>query len=456
VFVEQPFPPPTIGTVAGNDVVSAAERNAGITIGGTVNAAAPGVTVTWGTFSGPAAVVGGNWSINLAPGQVPGDGNTTVVAAITGSPDIASSRAVRIDTTAPPPPAIGAVEGDDRVSLAERQDGVRISGTAEAGATVNVDWNGNGKVTTANGAGAWSVDYGAGEVPQVAAGGGNTTITARATDGVGNAGASVQRAVFVEQPFPAPSIAPVAGDDVVNGAERSAGVVLSGTVQPGVTAVEVGWGGFSGQAAVAGSSWSIAVPSAQVPADGATTVIATIAGVGGGASQTRAVAVDTTGPATAIAPVTGDDLISFLERGSGFTISGTSEPNASVTVSLGGRAQTVIANAAGAWETGLYGGLDLPPLGGPAQVTATATDRFGNQGPPQARTIQVESTPFAISLQALLDTGDQPGSPAQEAASAATAATAVAAAPGEALASLSTNPLDDPLLAIGNPIPHLG
>jgi len=454
--VEQPFAPPTIGTVAGDNVVSAAERNAGITFGGTVNAAAPGVTVTWGAFSGAAAVVGGNWSINVAPGQVPADGNTTIVAAITGSPDIASSRAVRIDTTAPPVPAIGAVEGDDRVSLAERQDGVRISGTAEAGATVNVDWNGNGKVTTANGTGAWSVNYGASEVPQAPAGGGNTTVTARATDAVGNAGPTVLHAVFVEQPFPAPSIALVAGDDVVSGAERSAGVVLSGTVQPGVSAVAVGWGGFSGQAAVTGSNWSIAVPAAQVPADGATTVIATIAGVGGGASQSRPVIVDTTGPATAIAPVTGDDLISFIERGSGFTISGTSEPNASVTVSLGGRAQTVIANAAGAWETGLYGGLDLPPLGGPAQVTATATDRFGNQGPPQARVIQVESTPVAISLQALLDPGDEHGSFAQGAAGAATAAPAATPAFGDPLAALATDPLLDPLLAIGNPVPHLG
>jgi hypothetical protein len=189
-----------------------------------------------------------------------------------------------------------------------------------------------------------------------------------------------------------------------------------------------------------------------VPGDGATNVVATIAGVGGGASASRAVTVDTVGPATAIAPVTGDDVITLFERG-GFTISGTTEANATVAVTLGGRVDNVTANGAGAWQSGLFGGLDLPVLGGAVQVTATATDRFGNPGAPQVRVIQVEGIPIGIASEPLspaelLSAGDAaiPGAGAGSADAVTSAAS---------LASSSINPLADPLLAIHDPLHHL-
>jgi hypothetical protein len=449
VFVEQPFPPPTIGPVGGNDVVNAAERAGGITLSGTAHPAAPRVLVTWGAFSGAANVSNGNWQINVPEGSVPGDGQTAVNASIEGAPGASASRPVRIDTTPPGPPAIDAIEGDNRVTVVERADGVNISGTAEAGASVSVDWNGNGKVATANDAGVWSVAYSAAEIPP----GGDTTVTARATDSDGNQGGQTVRAVVVDPPFPAPTIADVELDNVVSAAERDDGVVLSGTVQPGVTAVNVAWGGFSGAADVAGANWSIMVPAGQVPGDGATTVVATIAGPGGGASQGKPVTVDTTGPATAIAAVTGDDVISVLES-TGFTVSGTTEANATVVVTLGIRSQVVTANAAGAWETGLYGAFDLPVGGGEVSVTATATDPYGNQGPPQIRTLQVQSPLLGLTPQELLssDDGFDPFLPIIASASASDSAVAFTepSAPGP------IDPLGDPLIAIDNPIPHLG
>jgi len=113
---------------------------------------------------------------------------------------------------------------------------------------------------------------------------------------------------------------------------------------------------------------------------------------------------------------------------------------------------TVTADGAGAWQSGLFGGLDLPPLGGTVQVTATATDRFGNPGTPQVRPIQVEGIPLAVTPEALsatelLSAGD---APVGGAASIGTDASVGPPAPSP------IQPFSDPLLAIHNPLPHLG
>lgn len=407
VFVQQPFPPPIITTVAGNDVVSLAERNAGVTLSGSAHPDAPGITVTWGGFSRSVGVANGSWRVDVAPGQVPGDGASTVVASITGSPQIAASRQVSIDTTAPAAPAIGAVEGDNAVSVAERADGVVIAGTAEAGARVSVSWNGLDKTATANGGGAWLVDYGTGEVPTVGTGGGNTLVTATATDGVGNTSPVAQRAVFVAQPFSAPTVNVVEGNDVVNLAERANGVPLSGTVQAGAPGVNVTWGGFSGAALVSGTSWSVDVPAGQVPADGVTTVTATITGAGGGAAATRAVTVDTVAPAAPVVnPVTtiGPDSISLLEELVGVSVSGTAEANSIVIVQLGIESRVVTAGANGAWTTDTPAGRFTEaeiPASTPLPLLVTATDAANNSSTATQRSIVVEvaiELPLSLSL----------------------------------------------------------
>ena len=53
-------------------------------------------------------------------------------------------RDVFVDRTAPPAPTVNPIEGDNRVSFLERQNGVQISGAAEPDADVRVNWNGAG------------------------------------------------------------------------------------------------------------------------------------------------------------------------------------------------------------------------------------------------------------------------------------------------------------------------
>jgi hypothetical protein len=82
-----------------------------------------------------------------------------------------------VDRVGPAAPFVNPVEGDDNVSTAERQNGVRITGTAERGAGVRVIWNGDERTATAED-GAWSVDYTADRVPT----GPSTQLRVIATD----------------------------------------------------------------------------------------------------------------------------------------------------------------------------------------------------------------------------------------------------------------------------------
>jgi hypothetical protein len=181
----------------------------------------------------------------------------------------------------------------------------------------------------------------------------------------------------------------IEGNDIVSLAERSDGVLLTGTVQPGASGIAVSWGGFSGAAAVSGGAWSIAVAAGQVPADGVTTVTATLTGSGGGAAESRQVVVDTTAPAAPIvAPIAGDDSISWLERAAGVEIRGTTEPGTSVSVALGAEAK--VAQVSGsAWSVS-FTAAEIAPGPGLAALSVSAYDAANNPSAATTRTITLE------------------------------------------------------------------
>src|SRR5690606_26466647 len=72
---------PTIGVVAVNDFVDTDEGAAGIAITGGGAESGGTVRVTWGGVTRTGVVDGaGNWSVNFAPGEIPGDGTYNISA----------------------------------------------------------------------------------------------------------------------------------------------------------------------------------------------------------------------------------------------------------------------------------------------------------------------------------------------------------------------------------------
>ena len=200
---------PVISAVATDNVVNATEKAAGVAVSGTAEAGAS-VLVSWGDASHTVTATNGAWTTTFSSSEVPADASTVISAVASDTAGNAASsaatRAVTVDTVSATP-VINAVSTDNTVNAAEKSDGVAVSGTAEAGASVAVTWGTASKTVTAGTGGVWTTSFSSSEVPSTSA-----TMSAVASDTAGNA-ASVAgtRAVVVDTA--APTIASLSPTD---------------------------------------------------------------------------------------------------------------------------------------------------------------------------------------------------------------------------------------------------
>ncbi|EJM8827796.1 Ig-like domain-containing protein [Pseudomonas aeruginosa] len=233
-------------------------------------------------------------------------------------------------------------------------DGSSISGQAEAGASVGIDTNGDGKpdltvIADANG------NFTAPLNPPLTNG---ETVTVIVTDPAGNSSTPVT----AEAPdFPdAPQV------------NASNGSVLSGTAEAGVTIVITdGNGNPIGQTSTdANGNWSF-TPGSQLPDGTVVNVVARDAA--GNSSPATSITVDGVAPSAPVA-----------EPSNGSELSGTAEPGSSVTLTDGNGnpiGQTT-ADANGNWSF-----TPSTPLPDGTVVNVVARDAAGNSSPPASVTV---------------------------------------------------------------------
>jgi len=108
----------------------------------------------------------------------------------------ASAGSQSVDTAAPAAPIVNLVALDDEVSKDEKSAGVDISGTAETGTEVRIDFSGEARVVLADQVtGQWSYGFSANDFSLM--GEGTETLTVTATDEAGNiSDASVKNIVI--------------------------------------------------------------------------------------------------------------------------------------------------------------------------------------------------------------------------------------------------------------------
>ncbi|OTJ63046.1 Ig-like domain repeat protein, partial [Pseudomonas aeruginosa] len=233
-------------------------------------------------------------------------------------------------------------------------DGSSISGQAEAGASVGIDTNGDGKpdltvIADANG------NFTAPLNPPLTNG---APLTVLVTTPAGNSSTPGPAAA------PEPPRAPTSN--------ASNGSVLSGTAEAGVTIVITdGNGNPIGQtSADANGNWSF-TPGSQLPDGTVVNVVARDAA--GNSSPATSITVDGVAPG---APV--------VEPGNGSELSGTAEPGSSVTLTDGNGnpiGQTT-ADANGNWSF-----TPSTPLPDGTVVNVVARDPAGNSRPPASVTV---------------------------------------------------------------------
>ncbi|MGV8500139.1 Ig-like domain-containing protein [Pseudomonas aeruginosa] len=335
----------------------------GSVIAGTAEAGATVIlTDGGGNPIGQATADGsGNWtftpSIPLA--------NGTVINAVAQDPagNTSGPASVTVDAIAPPAPVINP------------SNGVVISGTAEAGATVILTDGGGNPIgqATADGSGNWSFTPG---TPLT----NGTVINAVAQDAAGNTSGPVSTTVDAVAPA-TPVIDP------------SNGVELSGTAEPGVRVILTdGNGNPIGQTLADGSgNWSF-TPS--TPLANGTVVNAVAQDPAGNTSGPASTTVDTVAPATPV-----------INASNGSVITGTAEVGAKVilTDGNGNPIGETTADGSGNWTF-----TPGTPLANGTVINAVAEDAAGNASGPASTTVDsvAPSAPLlSISADGALLTG---------------------------------------------------
>ncbi|WP_121377977.1 Ig-like domain-containing protein [Pseudomonas aeruginosa] len=314
----------------------------GTEISGTAEAGATVIlTDGGGNPIGQATADGsGNWTFTPSTPLA----NGTVINAVAQDPagNTSGPASVTVDAIAPPAPVI------------DPSNGVVISGTAEAGATVILtDGNGNpiGQVT-ADGSGNWSFTPGT----PLANG---TVVNALAQDAAGNNSSPTSATVD--------SLAPAA--PVI---DPSNGSVIAGTAEAGATVILTdGNGNPIGQVTADGSgNWSF---TPGTPLANGTVVNAVAQDAAGNTSGPASTTVDSVAPA---APV--------IDPSNGSVIAGTAEAGATVILTDGGGNPIGQATADGSGNWTFTPGT---PLANGTVINAVAQDPAGNTSGPASTTV---------------------------------------------------------------------
>jgi len=366
----------------------------------------PGSTVTVTTSDGQVlgtadVALDGNWSFDSV--ELP-EGTYTITAtqedaAGNVSPE-SNSVIFTIDTTAPEPPVITDVDGDDATDgeTLTNNPTPPISGTAEPGTTVDVTiTNPDGTETVyedvpvtdddGDGVGEWTV------TPDQPLQEGDSEVTVTATDDAGNTSEpSAPVVITLDTTAPDAPVIETPADGSTIGDNTP---TISGTADPGTT-VDVTVTDADGVEHTytdvpvdAGGNWTVTVPDGDALADGPATVTATATDPAGNTSEptTNDFTVDATAPEPpVVTDVDGDDATDgeTLTNNPTPPISGTAEPGSTVDVTIENPDGTttviedVPVDADGNWTV-----TPTEPLQeGESTVTVTATDPSGNTSDP--------------------------------------------------------------------------
>jgi len=380
--------PPTViiteGTQSVGDIVDGDEQASGTIITGTGEAGATVSLEINGATHTTTVAEDGTWSVTFTSDEIETGEYETGITITTTDPhgnSTTTTDVLEVDTETAVTIDSGLSGGDDIVTAAEAAAGVAITGTAEAGATVEVTIEGVTRTTIAASDGTWTVTYPSGTVFDTE-GEYDREITVTSTDTAGNtATATSTIAVDTDAGFVQLDDDPIETDDIINRDERADGVTITGTATAGET-VTVTLGDASGTTvADADGNWSYDFDASEID-EGTDTLDVTASisdDLGNTETDSDTVALDTEvvnyGSETL---QTSDDVVNTSELNSGFTLAGTVEEGSTVSVEIDGTTYPASVDDDGNWSLTLDGD-DLGTDSRDVTATISATDEAGNE-----------------------------------------------------------------------------
>ncbi|MDS1493839.1 Ig-like domain-containing protein [Shigella dysenteriae] len=409
--VDASAPTVAINTIAGDDILNAAEAGAALTITGSSTAeAGQTVTVTLNGENYTGTVqTDGSWSVSVPPADLSAltASNYTVSAAVSdkaGNPASVNHN-LTVDTSVPVV-TINTVAGDDVINATEHAQAQIISGSATGaatGSTVTVTIGTNTFTTVLDASGNWSVGVPASVVSALA--NGTVTINASVTDAAGNSGSATHQ-VTVNTGLPSITFNAISGDNVLNADEKGQPLTISGSSTGLATGAQVtvtlNGHNYSATTDAAGN-WTLTVPVSDLAALGQAnyTVSASATSAAGNTASSQAnLLVDSGLPGVTINTVAGDDVINSVEHTQAQIISGTATGAVAgdrLVVTIAGQQYVTSTDASGNWSVGVPASVISGLADGTVTISATITDSAGNSST-QTHNVQVNTAAVSLSV----------------------------------------------------------
>lgn len=384
-FDDTPPASAEVASVAGDNIITAPEKAAGVTISGTAEANGS-VELKLGTVTRLVAVdANGNWSTTLQADDLPAaDGSytlsaTAIDAAGNRAPEVTSKVIMNTTGTAA---IIGTISEDGYVNAKEAAAPVKVMGTAAPNSKVAL-WLTDEKnplaEVQADANGKWE----AGVPLPAGLADGKHVLSVTTTNAQGNTATS--KAEFTldkTPPAPAANLKLEGNDTTITSLEAKNGVSLSGTGEAG-TKVTVSIGGGKTQTATVGANggWKVEFKEGDLPMPGQGNSTNTAFNVvlqdkAGNDSAVATQNVTLQGPLIPlgkpiIGPIAGDDIINAAEAQGAVSVSGIADAGSIVHVKLGTVGTTAQAGGDGRWTAQLTNLASVPD--GSYDVTAVAS-----------------------------------------------------------------------------------
>ncbi|WP_186439765.1 Ig-like domain-containing protein [Cellulophaga sp. RHA_52] len=385
---------PTVDSQVTNDttpvLTGTAEPNSTITVvvGGATYTTTANASGDWTIDTQTATPDSGTFNPNI---NGTNEVQVTSTDAAGNSTNDATTLELTIDTTDPTTPTVDSQVTNDTTPV--------LTGTAEPNSTITVVVGGATYTTTANASGDWTIDTQTATPdsgtfsPNV---NGTNEVQVTSTDAAGN---STNDATTLELTIDTTDpTTPTVDSQVTNDTTP----VLTGTAEPNSTITVVVGGATYTTTANASGDWTIDTQTATPDSgtfnpnvNGTNEVQVTSTDAAGNSTNdatTLELTIDTTDPTT---PTVDSQVTNDTTP----VLTGTAEPNSTITVVLGGATYTTTANASGDWTIDTQtatpdSGTFNPNINGTNEVQVTSTDAAGN------------STNDATTLELTIDTTD--------------------------------------------------
>ncbi|AWH89592.1 Ig-like domain-containing protein [Limnobaculum parvum] len=389
--------PPTLSVnlISDDNILNASEIQDAISINGfaSLNDAGQLVLLTLSstgvTYSG-IVQPDGSWTIILPAGELAGvdDGTVNFSFSLT---DVAGNTTtlpvtIQLDTAAEI--HINAISGDNYINAMESLTPLVISGTSadiEPNQEVTIALNGKTYTTTIQVDGSWSYTVPADDVQQLPDGALNATVSV--TDVAGNTAQDSHGITVITDTVNLPQLHlnTIAGNDVIDRSEAQNDVVISGFTQ-NITQgriVSVTLNDVKYTAVVdADGNWSLSIPAQVVQGlpQGSQAVTVEVSDLAGNpATVTHTIEVDTIPPLLTIDIFAGNNVLNFDEASLGQLLSGTTEADLTVNITLNGVTTQVTADSDGHWQLALSASELLALTSGKVSVIeVSVADEAGN------------------------------------------------------------------------------